>query len=103
MLSARYGVEGRRLKEGGRGGSVWWREFVHIRDGVGLEVGGWLEDNLPNEIDNGDNTFFLDGKVFWDLSLRDRFRRFFDLSESKWVRDADMFVLVEVREMIAWK
>jgi len=59
VLSARYGVEGRRLKEGGRGGSVWWREFVHIRDGVGLEVGGWLEDNLPNEIDNGDNTFFF--------------------------------------------
>ncbi|MCI61049.1 hypothetical protein A2U01_0082305, partial [Trifolium medium] len=33
VLVARYGLEGGRLCEGGRRGSVWWREIVRIREG----------------------------------------------------------------------
>jgi hypothetical protein len=35
VLTARYGVERGRLRDGGRRGSSWWREIVSIRDGVG--------------------------------------------------------------------
>ncbi|MCI81228.1 putative non-LTR retroelement reverse transcriptase related, partial [Trifolium medium] len=34
VLAARYGVEGGRVKEGGRRGSTWWREIVRIREGA---------------------------------------------------------------------
>ncbi|GAU23422.1 hypothetical protein TSUD_331200 [Trifolium subterraneum] len=33
VLAARYGAEGGRLRDGGRKGSVWWREIAHIREG----------------------------------------------------------------------
>ncbi|CAJ2642053.1 unnamed protein product [Trifolium pratense] len=39
VLAARYGVEGGRLRDGGRRGSLWWREIVSIRD-------RWEEDML---------------------------------------------------------
>ncbi|GAU40363.1 hypothetical protein TSUD_319750 [Trifolium subterraneum] len=38
VLAARYGVERGRLREGGRRGSVWWREIERIREGG--ELGG---------------------------------------------------------------
>ncbi|MCI60182.1 hypothetical protein A2U01_0081437, partial [Trifolium medium] len=34
VLAARYGVEGGRLRDGGRRGSSWWREIARIKDGV---------------------------------------------------------------------
>ncbi|MCI34428.1 alpha-1 6-xylosyltransferase, partial [Trifolium medium] len=33
VLTARYGVEGGRLQDGGRRGSSWWREITRIREG----------------------------------------------------------------------
>ncbi|CAJ2657308.1 unnamed protein product [Trifolium pratense] len=39
VLAARYGIEGGRLRDGGRRGSSWWREIARIRDG-GSETGG---------------------------------------------------------------
>jgi len=38
VLSGRYGAKGRRLKEGGRDGLIWWRDLISISDGVGLHV-----------------------------------------------------------------
>ncbi|MCI67353.1 receptor-like kinase, partial [Trifolium medium] len=35
VLAARYGVEGGRLRDGGRIGSSWWREITRIREGGG--------------------------------------------------------------------
>jgi hypothetical protein len=35
VLAARYGLEHGKLTAGGSRGSVWWREGVRIRDGVG--------------------------------------------------------------------
>jgi hypothetical protein len=40
VLTARYGAERGRLRQGGRKGSLWWREVVRIQDGEGLGVGG---------------------------------------------------------------
>ena len=34
-----------------------------ICDGVGLEVGGWFEENVWIEVGNGENTFFLEGSM----------------------------------------
>ncbi|PNX67807.1 hypothetical protein L195_g055826 [Trifolium pratense] len=42
VLAARYGIEGGRLRDGGRRGSSWWRKIARIRDG-GSEIGGkWV-------------------------------------------------------------
>lgn len=57
MLSARYGVEGGRLKEGGREGSVMWRELVRIYDRVDFEEAGLFDENLWSKVGNRDNTF----------------------------------------------
>jgi hypothetical protein len=35
VLVARYGEDDGRLDDGGRSGSLWWKEVVKIRDGVG--------------------------------------------------------------------
>lgn len=51
-MSARYGVEGSRVKEGGRDESVWWKNLMCICDGVDLEVGGWFEENVQGEVAN---------------------------------------------------
>jgi hypothetical protein len=40
VLVARYGVEGRRLRDGGRKGSSWWRKIVRIREGGELGADG---------------------------------------------------------------
>ncbi|GAU13906.1 hypothetical protein TSUD_262330 [Trifolium subterraneum] len=47
VLAARYGVERRWMREGGRNGSSWWREIVRIRDGV--ERYGRLFDLAENK------------------------------------------------------
>jgi hypothetical protein len=35
VLVARYGAEDERLEDGGRSDSMWWKEVVKIKDGVG--------------------------------------------------------------------
>jgi hypothetical protein len=39
VLVCRYSEERGRLREGGIGGSSWWREIVRIRDGWGVKGG----------------------------------------------------------------
>ncbi|PNX57520.1 hypothetical protein L195_g058736, partial [Trifolium pratense] len=87
MLAARYGVEGGRLRDGGRRGSVWWREIARIREGDGwgacFEVGrGWVKYSL------------LDPDPWLDDSLvRERFGCLFELAETKSRTVANMFDL----------
>lgn len=50
MLSARYRLEGDRVKDNGKDVSVWWKEFVRICNEVGLEVGGWFQENVRREV-----------------------------------------------------
>ena len=59
---ARYGVEG------GRDESAWWRELVHIRSRVGLQVESWFVDNLWRRLVMGLILFF-----FWTDPLVEGF------------------------------
>lgn len=74
---------------------MWWKELMHICDGVGLEVGGWFEENLCREVSNGENAFYF----FWtdrrleNFLFHDRFRRLFNFFENKWMTVTNMFIL----------
>ncbi|GAU43818.1 hypothetical protein TSUD_248070 [Trifolium subterraneum] len=46
VLTARYGIERGRLREGGRSESSWWREIVRIQDGVANIGGGWFGESV---------------------------------------------------------
>ncbi|MCI26780.1 putative non-LTR retroelement reverse transcriptase related protein, partial [Trifolium medium] len=54
VLAARYGVERGSLREGGRSGSMWWREIEKIRDGLGEIRGGWFGECVSKKV--GDAT-----------------------------------------------
>ncbi|GAU26413.1 hypothetical protein TSUD_278580 [Trifolium subterraneum] len=48
--SARYGIEGGRLREGGRRGSSWWREIGRLGRVVSLERFGRLFDPAETKL-----------------------------------------------------
>ncbi|MCI20652.1 receptor-like kinase, partial [Trifolium medium] len=64
VLAARYGVERGSLKEGGRGGSSWWREIVKIRDGIGGLRGGWFGECVSKT--NKSSTVAEMSSLGWD-------------------------------------
>ncbi|GAU22804.1 hypothetical protein TSUD_142440 [Trifolium subterraneum] len=82
VLAARYGVEGDRLRVGGRRGSVWWREIVRIREG-GEPGGSWFGEHVSKRVADGSNTFFWTDPWVDEISLCERFGRMFDLAETK--------------------
>jgi len=53
MLSARYGLEGGRLKDGGHEASNWWRDISTLR------TNEWLHGNVSLFVGDGKNTLFL--------------------------------------------
>jgi hypothetical protein len=56
VLAVRYEVEGGRLRDGGRRGSLWWREIARIRKGS--ELGGrWFEDHVSRRVGDRLDTF----------------------------------------------
>jgi len=71
-----YVVEGELTQFGGR-------IFNMIREGVGLIVGSWLDDNIGCEVGDGSVMLF-----WWDVwleggALKVRVKRLYDLSENK--------------------
>ena len=52
------GGGGGGVQVGGRDGSMWWREIVKIRDGVGSAMGTWFSNNLCLKVENGSGTLF---------------------------------------------
>lgn len=46
------------MKEGSRHSSWWWRMMCGIRNGVGLGVGRWFEDNVCMVVVGGSDTYF---------------------------------------------
>ncbi|PNX88173.1 hypothetical protein L195_g044274 [Trifolium pratense] len=50
VLAARYGVERGSLTEGGRIGSMWWREIVKIRDDLGEIWGEWFGECVSKKL-----------------------------------------------------
>jgi len=62
VLVSRYGEERGRLREGGRGGSSWWRDIVRIHDGWDVEGGSWFEESIQKKVGNYVTTFFWTDK-----------------------------------------
>ncbi|KAK2411535.1 hypothetical protein QL285_046803 [Trifolium repens] len=83
VLVARYGLEHGRLREGGRGGSAWWREIVRIMDEVGGIGDGWFRESVTRRVGDGSNTFFWSDPWLGESPLCERFRRLYDLAASK--------------------
>jgi hypothetical protein len=81
------------LQAGGLEGSVWWREIVRIRDGLGSALGNWYADNVRLKTGNGLLTLFRLDRWLGDVPLRVRYPRLFDLSENKLATVAHMFAL----------
>jgi len=85
VLKARYGEEGGHLREGGSESSIWWRTVVGIREGVGLGVRSWFDDNVRQVVGGGGTTYFWTDNWVGGVPLRVRFPRLFALAENKWV------------------
>jgi hypothetical protein len=83
VLVARFGEERGCLCVTGRSGSSWWREIGRIRDGVGVLSGGWFVECVSKKVGDSLDTFFWTDPWLDGLSLWERFRRLFDLSENK--------------------
>ena len=82
VLKARYG-EGGRIREGGRQALVWWKTVGLIREGVGMGVGNWFEDNIRWVVGDGRNTLFWYDNWIGDILLRMKFPRLFELAVDK--------------------
>lgn len=46
MLVDMSRVEGGRMMGGGHSWCVWWRQLVSLRQGKGMMVGRWINENL---------------------------------------------------------
>jgi len=77
VLSARYGVEGGHVLDGGSEVSYWWRDIAVVRKEA------WFGDNISCSIRNGTCTSFWSDAWVGGVSFRNRFSRLLDLSEFK--------------------
>ncbi|GAU49673.1 hypothetical protein TSUD_91110 [Trifolium subterraneum] len=93
VLAARYGMERDRLREGGRRGSLWWREIVNIREGRGDRGGGWFGECVSKKVGDGSGTLFWTDPWLEGTPLCERFGRLFDLDVHKLSRVDEMFAL----------
>ncbi|PNX64457.1 ribonuclease H, partial [Trifolium pratense] len=91
VLAARYGVEGGRVRDGGRCGSLWWREIVSIREGGGESGGRWFGDHVVRRVGDGSDTLFWTDPWLDGTPLCERFGRLFALAETKSHTVAEMF------------
>jgi len=55
----RYVSEGGTAREGGRGGSVWWRNVESLPRVEGLTMGRRFNDNLVRVVGDGTRTFYF--------------------------------------------
>ena len=80
VLAIRYGVEGRRLKQGGGVRSSWWRE-----------------------VSNGVNTLFWTDRWLGEIPLSERINKLYLLYDFKGKSMAEMLSLGWGEEGGAWK
>ncbi|PNX63657.1 cysteine-rich receptor-like protein kinase, partial [Trifolium pratense] len=103
VLVARYGLEGGSLRAGGQRGSVWWRELVRIREGVGEPGGSWFSEHVSRRVGDGSDTLFWTDPWLDGISLRERFGRLFELAVTKSHSVAEMFALGWGADGGAWE
>ncbi|MCI12202.1 putative non-LTR retroelement reverse transcriptase, partial [Trifolium medium] len=102
VLAARYGVEGGRLRDGGRRGSLWWQEIASIREGGGEPGGRWFGDHVVRRVGDGSDTLFWTDPWLDETPLCERFGRLFALAETKSLTVAEMFSLGWGLDGAAW-
>jgi len=103
VLVVRYGVRDGRLADGGRSGSIWWREVSRIRDGNGGGSDGWFEGCVIRRVGDGESTLFWHDWWCGDIPFRIRFNRLFDLVLNKSIIVKDMFSLGWGASGVGWQ
>ncbi|CAJ2663648.1 unnamed protein product [Trifolium pratense] len=93
VLAARYGVEEGRIRDGGRRGSLWWREIVRIREGGGESCGRWFGEHVVRRVGDRSETFFWTDPWVDGTPLCERFGRLFALTANKYCTVAEMGAL----------
>jgi len=74
---------GGRLKEGENLSSLWWMSLCRNREGVGIGVSRWFEENIRRIMGDGKETLFWFDNWVGGLPLRLKFPRLFDLAVNK--------------------
>jgi hypothetical protein len=86
VLGARYGVSEGRVRSGGRGASLWWKEISRLWDGSGEGEGrGWFAEGVERRVDEGVDTVFWSDPWLGGVPLSVRFSRLFLLVSSSFV------------------
>jgi len=67
------------------------QKIVSIPNGGGLVMASWFSDNVRLKVSNGVSTLFWLDRWVSDVSLCDKFRRLYELSENKFSIVAQMF------------
>jgi len=98
VLKARYGEVGGCIREGDRYASVWWKMICRVREGVGR----WFDENIRRVVGDGRNTFFWYDNWIWDIPLRFKFSRLFDLTVDKECKVEEMWRLGWAGDGRAW-
>ncbi|GAU10307.1 hypothetical protein TSUD_421680, partial [Trifolium subterraneum] len=80
-----------RITRGGRQASLWWQDLCDDRDGIGLSIGRWFENNISRKVGNGEGTLFWKDSWLEGGSLSTRFNRLFELALDKNITVADMY------------
>lgn len=71
------------MQEGGRHCSSWWRSVCRLREGLGEGIGRWFDDYIRRVLGDGKNTLFWNDNWVWDIPLRCKFHRLFDMAVRK--------------------
>jgi hypothetical protein len=69
--------------EGWRLGSAWWSEIVRIRDEFGGLRPGWFGESVLRKVGDGTKTIFWSDPWLGRTPSSVRFRRLFDLAETR--------------------
>jgi len=93
ILVVRYGELGGCLVDRGRLNIVWWNKLTSVKEGVGVGVGHWFEDNNGLEVGDGSQALFCWDQWIDGVVLRIRFSNIFDLADDKMATVAKMYSL----------
>jgi hypothetical protein len=91
------------LVVGGRSVSCWWREIVKIRDGIGVDGGGWFDKCVSRKVGDGVDTYFWNDMWLGGSPFSVCFRQLFDLVVDKSCSMSTMFSLGWEDGGAAWR
>lgn len=82
---------------GGRAVSAWWRVIAALRREL------WFRNHVCRVVGDGKQTYFWSNVWLGGVSLKDRFRRLFEVAVDKWVSVFDLCQLGWGENGEAWK